>query len=94
MRHFRKEILSLLFIVFLSVNAACQVQKGSVSESDTKVEKQNKKKKKYKLPKIDLSHWSVTTPELNEKGSALSVQPPDILHDQSLGNKWYLVIIM
>lgn len=80
MRHFRKEILSLLFIVFLSVNAACQVQKGSVSESDTKVEKQNKKKKKYKLPKIDLSHWSVTTPELNEKGSALSVQPPDILN--------------
>jgi hypothetical protein len=82
MKHFRKEILSLLLIAFLSVNAACHAQKGSVSESDVKVEKKSKKKrkkKKIKLPNIDLSHWSVTTPELNEKGGAMNIEPPEIL---------------
>ena len=38
------------------------------------------KKKKYKLPDIDLSHWSVTTPELNAKGGAMNIQPPAILN--------------
>ena len=78
MKHFRKEILSILLIAFLSVNAACQAQKGSVSDSDVKVEKK-RKKKKIKLPKIDLSHWSVTTPELNAKGRAMNIEPPEIL---------------
>ncbi|MFD0990781.1 polysaccharide lyase family 7 protein [Mariniflexile jejuense] len=41
---------------------------------------QDKKKKRYKLPNIDLSHWSVTTPQLNEKGSATNVEPPQILN--------------
>ncbi|MGB5418749.1 polysaccharide lyase family 7 protein [Algibacter sp.] len=82
MKHFRKEILGLLLITFLSVNAACQTQKGSVSESDVKVEKKKKKKKKkskIKLPEIDLNHWSVTTPELNKKGGAMNIEPPEIL---------------
>lgn len=38
------------------------------------------KKKKYKLPEIDLSHWSVTTPELNAKGGAMNIEPPAILN--------------
>lgn len=38
------------------------------------------KKKKYKLPDIDLSHWSVTTPELNAKGGAMNIEPPAILN--------------
>ena len=81
MKHFRKEILSILLIAFVSVNAACQVQKGSVSDSDVKLEKKSKKKKKkVKLPNIDLSHWSVTTPELNEKGRAMNIEPPEILN--------------
>ncbi|KAA5826406.1 polysaccharide lyase family 7 protein [Algibacter amylolyticus] len=85
MKNFRKEILSILLITFLSVNAACQSQKGSVSDSDVKVEKKAKKKKKQKkkkvkLPKIDLSHWSVTTPELNAKGRAMNIEPPEILN--------------
>ena len=81
MKHFRKEILSILLIAFLSVNAACQVQKGSVSDSDVKLEKKSKKKKKkVKLPNIDLSHWSVITPELNEKGRAMNIEPPEILN--------------
>ncbi|WP_299780277.1 polysaccharide lyase family 7 protein [uncultured Formosa sp.] len=85
MKNFRKEILGLLVIVFLSVNATCQEKTSSDtdSSSSSKVEKKDKKKKKkkkYKLPDIDLSHWSVTTPELNKKGSAMSVEPPEILN--------------
>ena len=80
MKHFRKEILGILLITFLSVNAACQTQKGSVSESDVKVEKKKKKKKKKtKLPKIDLSHWKVTLPVANEKGRPIEISPPEIL---------------
>jgi len=37
-------------------------------------------KNNYKLPNIDLSHWSVTTPELNKKGRATNIEPPEILN--------------
>lgn len=37
------------------------------------------KKKKVKLPKIDLAHWKVTIPEGSGKGGALNVSPPEIL---------------
>ena len=82
MKNFRKEILILLLIGFISVSATCQNKENSISDSDVKAEKSSKKskRKKYKLPNIDLSHWSVTTPELNEKGSATSVEPPEILN--------------
>lgn len=70
----------LLVVFFVTVNMSCFAQNKMVSELGSKVEKQEKKKKKYKLPNIDLSHWSVTTPELNAKGGAFSVQPPDILN--------------
>jgi hypothetical protein len=76
---FRKEFVLIVLIAFLSVNATCQNKTSSVIDSNSKVEKQDKKNKKYKLPNIDLSHWSVTTPELNEKGGAMSIQPPEIL---------------
>lgn len=72
-----RNLLFIVLIAFLSMNAACQVKKGSVSDKDIKTEKSNKK---VKLAKIDLSHWSVTTPELNEKGSATNVEPPAILN--------------
>ncbi|MDV7186442.1 polysaccharide lyase family 7 protein [Lutibacter sp. TH_r2] len=82
MKNFRKEILGILIITFLTVNiSACQAQK-SVSESDVKVEtkkKKKKKKKKYKLPNIDLSHWKVTLPVTNEKGKPYEIEPPEIL---------------
>lgn len=84
MKNFRKEILALFIIGFLSVNATCQEKTSSVTDSDSKVEKKNKKKKKkkkkYKLSNIDLSHWSVTTPELNKKGNAMNIEPPEILN--------------
>ena len=82
MKNFRKEILVFILIAFLSVNATSQNKESSVTESVAKVEnkkKKKKKKKKYKLPNIDLSHWSVTTPALNEKGRATTIDPPAIL---------------
>ena len=82
MKHFRKEILSIILIAFLSVNAACYAQKSSVSESGLKVEKKSKKKKKkgkVKLPNIDLSHWKVTLPVANEKGKPVEISPPEIM---------------
>lgn len=83
MKYFRKEILISILIVFISVNATSQNKKSSVTESDSKIEKKSKKKKKkkkYKLPDIDLSHWSVTIPELNTKGRAMTIEPPEILN--------------
>ncbi|WP_166963834.1 polysaccharide lyase family 7 protein [Yeosuana marina] len=83
MYNFRKSFIVSLVIVLFTVNAVCQEKTSGVTVSENqKVESKNKKKKKkkYKLPDIDLSHWSVTTPELNKKGSATSVEPPAILN--------------
>ncbi|AJR04350.1 polysaccharide lyase family 7 protein [Siansivirga zeaxanthinifaciens] len=78
---FLKQVVFLLIIAFTSFHANCQANTSNNTVSDSKIEKKNKKKKKkYKLPDIDLSHWSVTTPELNEKGSAMSIEPPEILN--------------
>lgn len=66
-------------MIFLAVNATSQNKKSSVTESDSKIEKRDKKKKKVKLPQIDLSHWKVTIPEGKGKGGAISVSPPKIL---------------
>ncbi|MCL5247702.1 polysaccharide lyase family 7 protein [Cellulophaga sp. 20_2_10] len=75
MKNFRKEIITIVSIVFLTTNAACQTTKSSVVESDTKVSKRKKKRKKYKLSKIDLSHWKVTLPI----GKPTEIEPPEIL---------------
>lgn len=81
MKDFRKKLVVSLVIVFFTVNATCQTKASSMTDSDKKIEKKhNKKRKKYKLPDIDLSNWSVTTPALNLKtGKATSVEPPEIL---------------
>ena len=80
MKHFRKEILCFIVLVCLSVNATCQTKNSSVSELDIKTQKKrNKKKKKVKLPNIDLSHWKVTLPVANEKGKPVEISPPEIL---------------
>ena len=74
-----------VLIVLLSVfSVNCQVSKETSDdlqkvENFKKKKKKKSKKKKYKLPKIDLNHWSVTTPELNHKGKATNVEPPEIL---------------
>ncbi len=66
-------------MALLTVSATSQIKKGDVAKSDIEVEKRSKKKKKYKLPKVDLSHWKVTIPEGKGKGGAVSVRPPEIL---------------
>lgn len=78
MVHFRKIILLNIFLImFFAVNVACQKETGKVAESDVKFEKS--KKKKVKLPEIDLSHWKVTLPVENEKGTPYEIDPPEIL---------------
>ncbi|TYA78375.1 polysaccharide lyase family 7 protein [Seonamhaeicola marinus] len=77
MSYIRKDILTTILIVFISVNATCQNKVGGVSESDVKVVKK-KKKKKVKLPKIDLSHWKVTLPVTTPEGKPVEIAPPEI----------------
>lgn len=72
-----KSILTIVVFTFISANVTCQ-SASNVVEKDAKTQKK-RKKKKYKLPNIDLSHWKVTIPEGNGKGSAMSVEPPEIL---------------
>lgn len=77
-----------LFALFL--HSSCKAQVDSSSTKTAKLEKSKKKekKKKFRLPEIDLSHWSVTTPEINPKtGKVTNVEPPQILNyatDESL----------
>jgi len=80
MKNFRKEIISAVLMVFLILNATSQSTRSSVTESDVKIEKKAKKnkKKKYKLPKIDLSNWKVTVPINKDNGKPLEVGPPEI----------------
>lgn len=81
----RKDILFTILIVFISVNATCQNQEGSVSGSDIKIEKKKKKKKKkIRLPNIDLSHWKVTLPVANQEGKPVEISPPEILNFASI----------
>ena len=67
-------------MVFLILSATSQNTKSSVTESDVKIEKKARKnkKKKYKLPKIDLSNWKVTVPINKDNGKPLEVSPPEI----------------
>ncbi|SIR10883.1 polysaccharide lyase family 7 protein [Maribacter ulvicola] len=75
----RKGILIGIVLLFLSVNATSQEKKSSVSESGLKTNKSKKRKKKVKLPEIDLSNWKVTIPAGSGKGGAISVALPEIL---------------
>ncbi|WP_010137023.1 polysaccharide lyase family 7 protein [Ochrovirga pacifica] len=70
------KLVVVFLFTFISVNVTCQEKASSITETHTK----KKKSKKYKLPKIDLNHWSVTTPELNSKGKATTIEPPEILN--------------
>ena len=85
MKIFTKQLLlSILMIVFLSVNATSQNSESSVTDAESKVEMKKRKKKKkgrkkkVKVPKIDLSHWKVTLPVTNEDGKPYEISPPEI----------------
>lgn len=63
--------LIALFTCGITLSCAAQETKG----------KSKSKRKRYKLSKIDLNNWSVTTPELNLKtGKATNIEPPEILN--------------
>lgn len=79
MKWYSKESMLIIIAFFVTVSATCQNTTSSTSTVKHKVENKSKNKK-YKLPKIDLSHWSVTTPGVDEKGKALTVAPPQILN--------------
>ena len=79
MKIFRKKTLTIFLIALLTVSVTAQHKKSSVAQSDVKIEKSKKRKKKVKLPQIDLSHWKVTIPAGQGKGGAISVEPPEIL---------------
>ena len=76
MKKFRKEIIACLLISFLSVRLLAQNTRSSVTKlRGMKIEKKVKKKrkKKVKLPKIDLSHWKVTLPVANKEGKPVEI---------------------
>ena len=67
-------LLSFILSIFLFGNAVSYAQN---SDGITK-SKKKKEKKKGKTPKIDLSHWKVTLPVLNDKGKPYELAPPEI----------------
>ena len=91
---FRIHALIFCSIFFISVNATAQNLDSSVSESELNIKKKQKKKrkkKKVKLPKIDLSNWSVTVPAEQEDGKPIVVEPPEILdYDSNMDLRPYM----
>ena len=68
-----------LFLSFLFASFFVFAQEAPDISTTTKVERKKRKKRKVKLPKIDLSNWSVTVPAQRENGKTLVVEPPEIL---------------
>ncbi|NKI31747.1 polysaccharide lyase family 7 protein [Croceivirga thetidis] len=68
-----------LLVLFLIFNVFIAVAQEEITIKDEVSKTTKKKRKKVKLPKVDLSNWSVTIPEGNEKGRATTVAPPEIL---------------
>ena len=71
-------LITLLFNIVLFAQGSFDLN-GVASSKSEKTEKKNKNNK-FKLPNIDLSHWSITTPEPNKKGNATTIDPPEILN--------------
>ncbi len=83
MLNIQKNTFLYILFLLLSANVACYAQKSDVTDMNVKSKKSKKKKKrkkatKVKLPKIDLSHWKVTLPVVNEKGKPYEISPPEI----------------
>lgn len=69
-----RDIIFLILNLLFSVTIVCQ----------TIVTGSKEKKKKFKLPKIDLSHWKVTLPITNDKGKPFEIEPPNIFDFASI----------
>ena len=58
-----------------NISVAQQNDEPAISSEKAENSKSKKKRKKYKLPEIDLSHWKVTIPV----GNPTEIGPPEIL---------------
>ena len=58
-----------------NISVAQQNDEPGISSEKAENSKSKKKRKKYKLPEIDLSHWKVTIPV----GNPTEIGPPEIL---------------
>jgi len=73
--------ISFLFASFFTVYAQENLIDIETSKDISRLEKKKqRKKRKAKLPKIDLTNWSVTVPAQRENGKTLVVEPPEILN--------------
>ena len=73
--------LTIFFNTLNYNNATFQALESGVPFLEAQIQKKSKKKrKKVKLPKIDLSHWKVTLPVTNDKGKPYEIEPPEILN--------------
>ncbi len=82
MKNIRKELIVIWIVsMFLFANITSYAQENSVSDSNVKIEKIKKKnqRKKVKLPIIDLTHWKVTLPAVNQDGKPVEIKYPEIL---------------
>ncbi|MGC4129360.1 MAG: polysaccharide lyase family 7 protein [Bergeyella sp.] len=70
-----KYLIPKLFLLILLLFSTSEIY----AQKDESKQKTEKKTKKYKLPKIDLSHWSVTIPAEGKNGKPITVAPPEIL---------------
>ena len=78
-----KSHLSFLLLLVISIHFNLNAQNNTAIEKrlQTQTEtnkKKKKKKRKGRQPKIDLSHWKVTLPVLNDKGKPYEIEPPEI----------------
>lgn len=74
--------MKIWFVLFLSCfTLTLSFSQSSGNEFPVAKQKKEKKNKKnrVKLPKIDLTHWKVTLPAVNQNGKPIEVKYPEIL---------------
>lgn len=88
-----KHIILIILSFLLVCLSPIYSQINPLEKKLEKVKKRKKpfKKKKVKLPKIDLSNWSVTVPAEQEDGKPIVVEPPEILdYDSNMDLRPYM----
>ena len=69
-----------LAALFLAVEFPGRIiAQGIGMNTETVEQKNGQRRKKVRLPKIDLSHWKVTLPINNDQGKPYEIEPPEIL---------------
>jgi hypothetical protein len=74
-----KRFTTVILIVF-SFTSFFEVHgQESSSKTENKIKKKKHRKRKIRLPEIDLSNWSVTVPAERAEGKPVVVEPPKIM---------------